>query len=221
MLKLKVLLTFLFFSASVCSAVQDGVYSCKPERFCQLRSVDLENFSLKDVPSQEQVEKALEQWKIPDEAEEFFVTGVYSKIFSDMLTCIVPTNLKFQDVFGVNPIIWMAEEEFSKRYPAKKLVLVGEEIKLLIDLKNKTNVEDEVGDDKKTVALTYRIVSREEDIVVADLYRPSHVESHNLSRYHGFVQFSGDRLVTTYMHARDAFDYDVFTGMNAYRCERI
>ena len=216
MFKLKVLLTFLFLSASVCSAVQDGVYSCKPERFCQLRSMDLENFSLKEEPSQEQFDKALEQWKMPHEAEELILTGLYSKMFlNDILSCVVPTNLKFKQVDG-NPIIWMAEEEFSKRYPATKLVLVGEEIKLLFDQKNKTNVEDEVGDDRKTVALTYRVVSREEDIVVAGSSNSERTEFF-LGR-HGFVRFSGDRLVTTYMYASDT---EVFTGMNAYRCERI
>ena len=221
MLKLKVLLTFLSFTASVCSAVQDGVYSCKPERFCQLHSMDLENFSLKEEPSQEQFDKALEQLKIPLEAEELILSGLYSKMFlNDIVSCVVPTNLKFKEVEG-NPIVWMAEEEFSKRYPAKKLVLVGEEIKLLIDSKNKTNVEDEVGDDKKTVALTYRVVSREEDIVVADLYRLSPVESHNLSRYHGFVQFSGDRLVTTNLSAIEGLDYRVFAGITVNKCERL
>jgi hypothetical protein len=222
---LKISVFVFLSSASICSAIEEGVYSCKPELICNF-TVDTHWVGsptgvpeIEREPSQEDIEKLFKEKQITDRDIKSLIVGAALEVkLRDFFNCEAPTDLDINVEHG-NPglVKTLPRSAFNKKRNSTKIVFIGDEIKQVVDYKNRVGVKDLDEVDEKIVVNTYRVISREQKFVLGNFERGSGYSNQALT-HHAFVRFSGDRLVYSW-----SFQHKQSSAMGQafYFCEKL
>jgi len=227
------LISVFLCSASICGAVEDGVYSCKVEVSCgsnQNNRKDLKEGAHNKV--REEFDEFVKKKQITDKIvkEILFYHGIRQIYFDFGVAnhCKAPTDLDFKldhyPGFQLTP-----RAEFEKLYPPKQLVVTPEEMTLFFKSRERdfSGIKDGGEATWKYVdrMVTFRIAARDENFVIGefDRFKQENNPDNQVSLpllHNTFVKFTGDRLTTTYMSINRSGDY-MAQGITRSRCEKL